>query len=476
MSKNSGWIVLALIFCLMYMFNSLTPLLADDYFSAFVWPEGMGINTLPKDATKIASFSDIMETLKNYYLIWGGRIPGNALIYFFIWQGKEYFNFFNSIAITILVAEIYWLSNEGKVTFRFIPSYLFWIFFALWTFNMCFTETCLWIAGSCNYVWMIVLILAFLLPYVRHFFGLAVWSNDEHAYTNMVFIFFLGLLAGWSHESTNCWIALILSYWLFICKKKGDLQCWQIAGYVGFCLGYCLLVFAPGNFARLHILQMANNTNSVMLTSELLQPKLFELKLVLFFHFVLWCFIFSFFFKYKKYKAQFFYKNSALYVKLSMCFIFIACGSALIIFLIPTNGLRPSFLHQVYLIISVSMLFRVLEKNKISLVSKVSKIFWVSIGCVYLVFTVTFALRGNYLNWCYWNTVLQHVNEVKKQSADVVIEVPAAPTSDNKSRWLLCSGFHMIPITISDDEKLGYNQMFSRYYGIKGIKINPHIK
>ena len=131
MAKKNGLIVLVLIFCIMYVFNSLTPLLADDFFSAFVWPEGMGINSLPKDARKIGSFSDIFETLQHYYLVWGGRIPGYIPVNFFIWQGKEYFNFFNSLVMTIIVAEMYWVSHEGKVTFQFTPSYLFWIFFAL---------------------------------------------------------------------------------------------------------------------------------------------------------------------------------------------------------------------------------------------------------------------------------------------------------------------------------------------------------
>ena len=118
--KNNGIIILIILFFLFYFLNSFTPLLADDYFSAFVWTAGVRINgILPDNINKISNFTDIYVTLKQYYLTWGGRLPGSIPVSFFIWQGKEFFNPFNAFMMTMLVAEVYWISHEGKVSLVF---------------------------------------------------------------------------------------------------------------------------------------------------------------------------------------------------------------------------------------------------------------------------------------------------------------------------------------------------------------------
>ena len=50
---------------------------------------------------------------------------------------------------------------------------------------------------------------------------------------------------------------------------------WKISGFTGFCLGYALLIFAPGNFNRLQIHQ---NDNSVFLASELINTMMEEIR------------------------------------------------------------------------------------------------------------------------------------------------------------------------------------------------------
>ena len=196
--QKKGLLVLLLIFVTMFILNSFTPLLSDDYFSAFVWPQRVRLNDVSYDPVRrVSSLEDILRGLRGYYDTWGGRVPGSFPVSFFVWQGKEFFNPINAFMMPALVAEIYWLSHEGKVSADFNPSYLIWIFFALWAFNVSFLDTCLWLAGSSNYLWMLVIVLAFLIPYVRSYF-------DESAFKQYniplaIGIFFLGLLAGWSH-------------------------------------------------------------------------------------------------------------------------------------------------------------------------------------------------------------------------------------------------------------------------------------
>lgn len=465
--NKKGIFILLMIFCFMYILNSITPLLADDYFSAFLWPEKVRINDVSGEAIKrVSSLEDIYRCIKGYYFTWGGRVPGGAPVSFFIWQGKEYFNFLNAFLFTLLVVEVYWLSHEGKVTLNFNPSYIFGIFFALWTFNAKFIDTCLWLAGACNYLWMLVVVLGFLIPYVRNYFNANACSNSRKELT--VGIFFLGVLAGWSHETTNCWIILVLSYWLYVAYKKGELQLWKIAGYIGFCLGYALLIFAPGNFSRL---QMQQGTSQLVITSNLLHSKIVEFLIIFLFHFVIWYFIISFFFKYNKYKDKFIQKETGLYLSCALSFTIIAFGSGFTMFFIPSNGLRPSFLNLVYLIIAAALLFRLQEVNNYFFVKNLGAFFLKSVGCLYLIITISFSLWGSYINQCHLHELLVKVHERSRNLTNTVLEIPPPLTMKN-NMWRLGSGFHLIPFPVSEDESHEFNKSFSYFYGIKGIKMS----
>lgn len=467
--NKKGIIILLIIFCFMYTLNSFTPLLGDDYFSAFLWPEKVPLNDVSHEAIKrVSSFEDIYEGLRGYYFTWGGRIPGSAPVSFFIWQGKEYFNCCNAFLFTLLVSEIYWLSHEGRVTLNFNPSYIFGIFFALWAFNVSFVDTCLWLAGSCNYLWMLVVVLAFLIPYIRNFFDVKAFSacNKELA----VGIFVLGILAGWSHETTNCWIIVVLSYWLYVSHKNGDLTFWKISGYIGFCIGYALLAFAPGNLSRI---QMQQGTSRVIITSNLLHVKLVEFFVIFLFHIIIWHFIISFFFKYIRYKDSLIQKESSLYISCALSFIIIAFGSALIMLFIPSNGLRPSFLSLTYLIIASSLLFRMQEVNNCFFANNYGKLFFKSIGYIYIVVTMIFSLWGGFINKCHLDDILILVNEAHNNSLNAVLEFPP-PVTMQDNMWLFGSGIHLVSFPISEDEKNEFNKSFSYYYGIKGIKIRKN--
>ena len=464
--KKKGLIVLLLIFVLMFILNIFTPLLSDDYFSAFIWPKRVHLNDVSYEAVKrVSSFEDIFRGLRGYYFGWGGRVPGAFPVSFFIWQGKGFFNPINAFMMPALVAEIYWLSHEGKVSVNFNPSYLVWIFFALWAFNVSFIDTCLWLAGSSNYLWMLVIVLAFLIPYIRSYFDVNAFNN--HNTKLAIGIFFLGILAGWSHETTNCWIVLMLLYLLYESKKKGELRLWKISGFTGFCLGYALLVFAPGNFSRL---QMQQNTDSVVIASGLLSAKLVELAVILFFHFIIWYFVISFFFKYKRQKEKFIHKDTGLYLVMAGLFILVACGSCLMMFFIPSKGLRPSFLNLVYLIIASALLFRLQEVNEVYVIDDRGKSFLRCIGYAYLIATIFFSIWGNYINYNHLQNILVRVKETEKQSPKTVLEVSPSLTSQNDI-WLYGSGFHLVPLPISEDENYEINKTFSYYYGIKEIKI-----
>ena len=83
--KKKGLIVLLLIFILMFILNIFTPLLSDDYFSAFVWPQRVRLNDITSEAVRRkSSLEDIFRGLIGYYNTWGGRVPGGFPVNFFV--------------------------------------------------------------------------------------------------------------------------------------------------------------------------------------------------------------------------------------------------------------------------------------------------------------------------------------------------------------------------------------------------------
>ncbi len=129
--NSYGILVLFLIFILVYGVNSLIPMgFGDDYIYSFVWEENQRFyDPLPETARRIENWQDYFDSLWNHYFSHSGRLVNFLPVFFFLWQGKEYFNIFNSILVVILIIEIYWISNRGKIDIFFSASKLCWIFF-----------------------------------------------------------------------------------------------------------------------------------------------------------------------------------------------------------------------------------------------------------------------------------------------------------------------------------------------------------
>lgn len=466
--KKNAYFAFAMIFCLILLLNCMKPLSSDDYFCAFIWPAGVKLNgLLPENAGRIASFADIFKSVKEYYFVWGGRLPAQSLMTFFVWQGKILFNIFNSFVFLLLIAEIYWLSHEGKVGTDFDASYIVWIFFSLWSFNVSFNDTVLWIAGSCTYLWMMAVVLAFLIPYVRNYYDHeACTDSPPMLVTGMLAT---GFLAGCSFEVIICWIILALSYWLYLCKKRSCLQRWQIAGYIGLCSGYIVLLLSPGNYARL---ASEHTHDQSVLSPEVFVSNIMENVVILTFHLILWYFLLKFLYGVGKNKD---FKNLKVtdpyFSFIKVCAV-MACCSMISLIIIPSGGYRTSFCTLIFLTTAVAAIFRFCQNTKIALMHNNGKLFLKIVGICYLIMSISFSIWGNYVNWNHWNAILATVKEAKYNHREVIVLAEPYPISEN-SKINLLSGFHISQMPfrgLSETDEI--NRTFARYYGIKGIKVS----
>ena len=115
-----------------------------------------------------------------------------------------------------------------------------------------FGQSFLWITGAANYLYGILIILCFLLPYRKQA------DNNTCKYSLLFEIsaailwFLFGIIAGWTNENTAvAMIVMIIGYIFFFRIKSIKLHAWNITGCIGGIIGCVLMLSAPGTAKRL---------------------------------------------------------------------------------------------------------------------------------------------------------------------------------------------------------------------------------
>ena len=187
---------------------------------------------------------DIFDYQVWHYFNWGGRTVAHTLAQILLVFPKAVFNILNSFIYTALIYLIYLHGCFNKDNKN--NSYmLLLIHFILWFIIPVFGQSFIWLVGSCNYLWTTVIILYFLWLYRRN-------TLSEKWY-NLLFMFILGLLAGWTNENTSAGLIVILVFSLIINKvetKKFELSKTRLFGIIGTLAGFIIMICAPGNYIR----------------------------------------------------------------------------------------------------------------------------------------------------------------------------------------------------------------------------------
>lgn len=235
--KLFAYILIVLALIAFFVLNCLTPVQRDDWSYSF--------NFATK--TRIASFADIFQSLGVNYARVNGRLPVHFLAHLYLWVGKDVFNCVNTIAFGGLITLIYF---HAFGTFRGFRPYAWLVAFAgLWALTPAFGESFLWVTGAANYLYGMLMILLYLVPY-RCSLGLE-HPADKLWHIPVALVF--GVLAGWTNENTGGALAVMLfclTIWRLIEKKRVPLWWW--AGLIGVTVGVAIMVLAPGELSRLN--------------------------------------------------------------------------------------------------------------------------------------------------------------------------------------------------------------------------------
>ena len=229
--KNQIILILLGIFLMMLILNMFTPLIADDYSYSF-----------KLNNERIVNLIDVFNYQLWHYFNWGGMVIAHAIAQTFLIFPKDVFNVFNSIVYTLVVYLIY-LNVKGDNK-KDEPLFLLAIHFCLWFLQPVFGQTCLWLVGSCNYLWTMFFILLFLWFFRK--------NSKKNSALKMILMFLFGIIAGWTNENTAFGLIVILVGIMLTDKYQKHIKIlgYKISGLIGTILGFIILIVAPGNFVR----------------------------------------------------------------------------------------------------------------------------------------------------------------------------------------------------------------------------------
>ncbi len=443
-----------------FLMNCLFPLsYGDDYVYSFLWDGANGWNMyldLPENARRVGSFGDIFISQWSHYFTWGGRIPAHVLVQFFLWQGKWLFNIFNTAIFMFLLLLLYWMSLGGRITWKLKAERFLFLFFAVWAFCPDFSVVTLWLTGSCNYLWMLVLLFVFLTFYVRSYFLLPLPMGKLFA----VFMFFLGILAGWTNENTVCWLVLLLPAYCYQMRKQGRLSAWMVCGVLGMLFGFSLMMLAPGNQAR-YLFELSMGA---MTGEKLFRHGMVNISVVFIFEFFLWHYLLGFWRQRKIFSSLPSWSLWKNYMLLCCAFSLL---SLFVMLLSPSFPLRSSFPSVISLILAAAVSMQVQEEAGRNIHGdSVHKLLHFAAGG-YLFLTMTFSVYGGSILHAYTEAVdRQALQAACGENRELVIGSYEMPCNA-----VILSGFHLVEIRLSEDKEDWHNTSYARFWGLDSVSV-----
>lgn len=231
-----------------FLRNLLMPNVADDYSYKFIW-DGVGkgnlINGIDTSRLQpIESIGDIFYSQWQHYFTWGGRTVAHIFAQFFIWQEKIFFDVANVLVFAALVLLLFKIGT-GLTLREMNKTFLLFILAGLYFCTPAQIITTIWLTGTCNYLWMSVLELLFLLPFAM---------NYRKNFQIPKYTFLIAFLAGWSIEPGAAVTIFITFMFLIHFRHEKNLQPQMKLGFLFLIIGFAILMLAPGNLHRMELI------------------------------------------------------------------------------------------------------------------------------------------------------------------------------------------------------------------------------
>lgn len=442
------------IFSIIFILNCLTHRsIGDDYLYSFMWEGHSMYEPLSEHARRISSFSDIAISTYSYFMTWGGRIVAQALAMFFLWMPRMVFNVVVSLTTVLLVLCIQWIARGGKITMKLSAKEAALIFFCLWAFHANFVGVFIWTDGSCNYLFPMVCLLLFLLPYIRHYMS----GGEEIEKKWLTWVMFpLGLLAGNSNENTICWIGLFGFFYILQAYRKGKGTLWMLTGFLGLTIGYGLLMLAPGNFLR--IMDSGENIQSFQLTEK--KSFLFWINMI--WQSIMWFYLWKAIWKRKKLQLV---VNGKKYLRLALWLAINSWLFNMIMLFSPEFPNRSLFPGLIFCASAVFLIIHLASLADVHIIANGTTRLSYILGILYFAISFTSTLVWYVLDYQYEERVLSQATLLSGKNQVLVI------TEQPPEQWNYLAGLHLKNYGLSGDEDKWQNVAFARFHDLKGVRL-----
>lgn len=225
----------AAVFLVMLLFTALTPMVADDYSYCFSWV----------DSTRLTSPLQIPASMAVHRQLTNGRVVAHGLVQLILLAPKALFNVLNACSAVLLL----WIFGRFYADRDPRQKLLLTLLGALLLFNRmpAFGQVALWLDGSINYSWGILLFLVFLWPYAESFLG----RERKGSLPGTIGFLFSALLAG-AYSENGSLAALFAAFCLTLLSalREKRLRALSAVGLVLGLAGYVFLMTAPATSGR----------------------------------------------------------------------------------------------------------------------------------------------------------------------------------------------------------------------------------
>lgn len=235
------------VFAYILYLTASCPYITDDWHFKFVWRTFRPI----ENDTRVTGLGNIIESMKNYYNMSGGRVLCHFIAYVFININKNIFNILNAVMFVLLGIVIY-RSAARAATLPKCNLLLLLIYIAVILFTPSFGDVAIWLSGSVNYLWSTVLLLACFLLIDKFFDCLTL---------KKALLMSIPIAISAATNETTGGMLIVFMVLTFIVKKKKFSPLYLIP-LIAALPGMALVILAPGNSAR------AQNVEHVELMSR----------------------------------------------------------------------------------------------------------------------------------------------------------------------------------------------------------------
>ncbi len=234
MKKNRFAILfLVIVGICFYVVNVWIPEFGDDLMYVYMFPASLN----DRFRYHIKSLTDIYVSQYNHYYCMNGRVLVHSVVQFFCGLlGKPVFNVFNTL---VYCGFIYTLQRYATKSFGSIFFLSVTLFFT--ALLPSYDQTFLWMTGSINYLWVVLLILVFLMVLEK--------IQDQPFRRRHIAYLLFGLLVGWTHEGFTVPLAASLVVYA-IWNRKTIGRSAALPLIVGFVVGAFICISSPASVER----------------------------------------------------------------------------------------------------------------------------------------------------------------------------------------------------------------------------------